>query len=288
MSTSKTNLLTGIRDVDREILNKMSDRDFLQMCSINKTYSERVCDETYFRLRTLARFPETIHYKDYVKLRTWKNHYLAVVYYIDLLQTKYGYEYKSQDKSPELLYLAMKPFSKTKYNKDTALIYYSEHGYLSVVKYLIEEGVDIHFVNDTPLRLATIIGHYDIVEYLVRHGADIDNSEALIHASAHGYLSILKYLVEQGANIHIENDAALSWACQYGQLDVVKYLVRHGVNVNANNRDGLILAIIHGHLSIVKYLVENGANLSANNNEALRFAREKNQYHIIEYLESLN
>ena len=35
----KTFMLTGIKDVDREIVNKLSDKDLLKMCSLNRTYS---------------------------------------------------------------------------------------------------------------------------------------------------------------------------------------------------------------------------------------------------------
>ena len=79
------------------------------MCSLNRIYYEKVCDDSYFRMRTENGFPETVPYKDKLqtnKPRIWKTHYLNILKYIYLLETKYNYEYRKEDKSPELLYLA--------------------------------------------------------------------------------------------------------------------------------------------------------------------------------------
>ena len=163
-------MLTGIRDVDREIVNNLNDKDLLNMCIVNRTYAERVCDDSYFRLRTLARFPETVQYKDYInenKTRNWKNHYLTIVKYIDLLQRRYKYIYTAEDKSPELLYLARRLIlNHYTYNKNDALIWASMKGKLPVVKYLVEHGADINARDNSALRLASENGHSEVVKYL--------------------------------------------------------------------------------------------------------------------------
>jgi hypothetical protein len=51
-------------------------------------------------------------------------------------------------------------------------------------------------------------------------------------ASQFGYLDILKYLVEKGANLNMKSFDGMSClhaACQGGHLDVVKWLVRNYV-----------------------------------------------------------
>ena len=192
-------MLTGIRDVDREIVNNLNDKDLLNMCIVNRTYAERVCDDSYFRLRTLARFPETVQYKDYInenKTRTWKNHYLTIVKYIDLLQRRYKYIYTAEDKSPELLYLARLLTPKFSYSKNLALSWASFYGKLEIIKYLFEDGANI----------------------------DSNESEALRWASEDGRLKVVKYLVQNGANIHAQNDYALRIATLNRHLMVVKYL----------------------------------------------------------------
>ena len=39
-----------------------------------------------------------------------------------------------------------------------------------------------------------------------------------------GHLEVVKYLVENGANIHGRDDLAIRWASENGHLEVVKYL----------------------------------------------------------------
>jgi len=39
-----------------------------------------------------------------------------------------------------------------------------------------------------------------------------------------GHLEVVKYLIGQGADIHVWNDYALRWAEKYSHSDVVKYL----------------------------------------------------------------
>ena len=50
-----------------------------------------------------------------------------------------------------------------------------------------------------------------------------------------GHLEVVKYLVENKANIHAKNDYALRLASGNGHLEVVKYLVENGANIHAKN-----------------------------------------------------
>ncbi|OUM61687.1 hypothetical protein PIROE2DRAFT_26240, partial [Piromyces sp. E2] len=55
-----------------------------------------------------------------------------------------------------------------------------------------------------------------------------------LHAACkNGHIDVVKYLVEQGANIHQENynyDTPLYIACKNGHEDIVKYLVEQGAD----------------------------------------------------------
>jgi ankyrin repeat protein len=46
---------------------------------------------------------------------------------------------------------------------------------------------------------------------------------------------VVRYLVEQGANIHAHNDYALRWSAQNGHLEVVHYLIDQGADINVLN-----------------------------------------------------
>ena len=261
----QNNLLTGIRDVDREIVNNLDDKDLLQMCLVNKTYAERVCDDSYFRLRTEKGFPETVPYKDYVRVRSWKNHYLSIIKYIDLLLRDYKYIYLPEDKSPELLYLARRfvPESFT-YNKGKAVILASGNGQLPVVKYLTEHGADVTAEDNEAVRWASENAHLPVVKYLTEHGADVtaEDNRAVIYASEKGHLPIVKYLVDHGADITANDNFALQLATARGHLPVVEYLVEHGAGINAADNFAVRWASKNGHSDVVKYLVEHGADLT--------------------------
>ena len=299
-------MLTGIKDLDREIVNNLNDKDLLNMCSLNKTYWERVCSDDYFRLRTEKRFPETVPYKDYLRdylneqktrkgrtertertERTWKTHYLTIVKYIDILKYKFQYIYKPEDKSPELLYYSIRIVpSYLVYNKSLGLRIASKNGILPVVKYLTENGANISDRNNEALRDASENAHLPVVKYLVEHGADItaQNNAALRVASQNGHLTVVKYLHQNGANINDRNNEAVRVASLNGRLNIVKYLTEQGADITALNNLALRWASAEGHLSVVKYLVEHGADIHHRNNEALRYAREKD---VIDYLTSL-
>ncbi|MHA1353556.1 MAG: ankyrin repeat domain-containing protein, partial [Candidatus Heimdallarchaeota archaeon] len=110
-----------------------------------------------------------------------------------------------------------------------------------VVKYLVEQGADIHAKDDYALRWSAAYGHIDVVKYLVEHGADIhaEDDHAIQLSAENGNLKIVKYLVEHGADIHAEDDYALRWSVENGHIDVVKYLslsINNGqLDFNRNN-----------------------------------------------------
>ena len=102
----------------------------------------------------------------------------------------------------------------------------AKRGYLGFIKVLLEEGTNIHALDDYALRYAAQKDHLPVVKYLVEKGANIhaDNDYALRVAASYGHLPVVKYLVEAGADIHAENDEALRFAKKYKHKDVVQYL----------------------------------------------------------------
>ncbi|XP_028417225.1 uncharacterized protein LOC114541509 [Dendronephthya gigantea] len=175
---------------------------------------------------------------------------------------------------------------------------------LDVVKYLVEHGADVNGKDtdgDTVLHFAVSEGKPDIVKYLVENGADVNstdfdersvlhsavtesaavnainrkntNGSTVLHSAvAKGKLEIVKYLVENGADVNrpdIDGLTVLHTAVSKGTLGIVKYLVEKGAAVNAinsKNADGstvLHSAVAKGKPEIVKYLVENGADVNS-------------------------
>ncbi|WP_104618359.1 ankyrin repeat domain-containing protein [Brachyspira murdochii] len=77
-----------------------------------------------------------------------------------------------------------------------------------------------------------------------------------------------------------------------GHLEVVKYLLENGANVNLKNItdvSALILASMDNHLEIVKYLLDKGADINAKDNygkTALMYASEKGHSEVAKFLKS--
>ena len=95
-----------------------------------------------------------------------------------------------------ILFIKNKKINEAKLINETELIDAAKHGELENVKFLLENGADIHARDDHALSLASLIGHTEIVKLLIDHGADI-------HAWA---------------------DDALKWASMYGHTEIVKLL----------------------------------------------------------------
>lgn len=103
-----------------------------------------------------------------------------------------------------------------------------------------------------------------------------------------GDLIGVKYLIENGLDIHSNSDCALRWASSDGQFEIVKYLVEKGANVNIWIDYPLRWASRNGHFEIVKYLVEKGADVHAMRDSALRSALENGHSKMVEYLTAKN
>ncbi|XP_030851780.1 protein fem-1 homolog A-like [Strongylocentrotus purpuratus] len=103
-------------------------------------------------------------------------------------------------------------------------------------------------------------GYLEVVEYIVNNGADIeignkDGLTALHKASFKGHLGIVKYFVRKGAQLDKcnKNDRTpLFCATQEGYLEVVEYIVNNGadIEIDGGNRD------------IAEYLLKEGANIN--------------------------
>ena len=68
-------------------------------------------------------------------------------------------------------------------------------------------------------------------------------------------IDAVKYLIEQGADIHVDNDYPLIWASKMDQCKLVKYLVENGADIHARDDEALIWASKMGQCELVKYLI---------------------------------
>jgi len=118
-------------------------------------------------------------------------------------------------------------------------------------------------------------------------------------ACAYGNIKNVQYLVEEGADIHIQADeisvyhkkTPLSFALKYGHLDIADYLMEHGAELeiaesgtSGNRPDALEIACGSGNLDVVKWVVEHGYPLEEDRVEqSMAAAAQYDHINVLEY-----
>ncbi|MGB2579219.1 ankyrin repeat protein [Elusimicrobium simillimum] len=101
------------------------------------------------------------------------------------------------------------------------------------------------------------------VTFTYKEEDDGTDFSPLVFVVLHRNMPLLKYLVENGADINFGVYKPLAFAVTDGNLEAVKYLVEHGADVNAkhghNDTTALEFAQKHNYPEIINYLKENGA-----------------------------
>ena len=179
---------------------------------------------------------------------------------------------------------------------------------IDIIKYLAEIGTDVRIHNDSLLRdaahtgnvevlklliklglsdkngalkAAVFSGQIDAVKYLYECGADLKCNDLLPFSTKH--FNVLKFLIENGVDVHYYDDAAIKWASQHGYLDSVQYLINVGANIHVEDEEPLKLAIKYGKLDVVKLLYKNGARIK-DDDDSITVVVQLGYTDIIEFL----
>ena len=110
------------------------------------------------------------------------------------------------------------------------------------------------------LITSTKIGNLSIMKYLIENGVDsnLGHIKLLVVACSKGYIPIVKYLIDIGMKNHTVNTNCLNAAIQNGNLAIVKYLVEHGSMYDLLS---VCVAAKYGHLDIIEYLISKGIDI---------------------------
>ena len=119
--------------------------------------------------------------------------------------------------------------------------------------------------NSTALRAACFDGHFEIVKFLVENSADIEIANrhghtCLMIACYKGHLAIAKYLITRAADLNrksVKGNTALHDCAECGSLEIMKLLLSHNAKMAADsyNMTPLLAAAVTGHSAIVEYLL---------------------------------
>ncbi|KAL5088278.1 hypothetical protein Trisim1_006730 [Trichoderma cf. simile WF8] len=153
-----------------------------------------------------------------------------------------------------------------------------------IIQLLIEtEKVDLNETDDetgmTALHRAAGRGHISVVKLLVNAGAQLEIKEKKYQMTALGFAIcnnqkvVFDFLLQKDANIYIADiygRTTLHNAAIWGELAIIQQLADRGVDINARVPDGrtaLYAAIQRGDFDATKLLVERGAGVNARDKE---------------------
>jgi|GEM_PF-5641522 len=121
------------------------------------------------------------------------------------------------------------------------------------------------------LIFASRFSNAEIVKFLLENGADINatddkTSNALVNAIYENKIEVARVLLENGIDINYQDSdgfTPLMYACQNNNLETIKFLLENGADVSKANPEGfnpLMIAASNGYYDLFKLLLENGAD----------------------------
>jgi len=173
----------------------------------------------------------------------------------------------------------------------------------NIVQLLIVMNSDVNILNKkgySPLHYAVLEGQFNILKLLREKGAEVNtetyfsNRTPLIDAAALGELNMIKYLIDNNADMNAtdsEGYSTLHKAVSIDRLDIVKFFGDYNANVNTFTtpveRTPLLDAVGNGNIEMAKYLLGKGAYINAMDDKgytALHEAAKANNADFVLYL----
>ena len=121
----------------------------------------------------------------------------------------------------------------------------AQTGNIDVLKFCLENGIDIHSHNDLALRKAKENGQVETVIFLLKNGANINvfcNDDKLRFSSAIGDYKTVNELLQKNSCSRNAKTYAMYNAIFYGHTSITKLLLDNGVSPTDNN--GAILKVL--------------------------------------------
>ncbi|KAG4083802.1 ankyrin [Neocallimastix lanati (nom. inval.)] len=142
---------------------------------------------------------------------------------------------------------------------------------MNIIKYIIDDGKKIEIINQKIDLIKPLIefNEVELLNYLIEHHLNINSMDD------HGYtpflysikcnnLNMMKYLINNGADIGSINDEIIKSIIQQDQLEILKFLVENHLDINDTKKFTelpLKHAIKEEKIDIIVYLINHNANL---------------------------
>uniref|UniRef100_A0A7R9VLG3 Uncharacterized protein n=1 Tax=Pseudictyota dubia TaxID=2749911 RepID=A0A7R9VLG3_9STRA len=188
----------------------------------------------------------------------------------------------------------------------------SSRGDTKCIKQLMEQGVSVNVPDKagfSAFKYACGGGHLDAVRLMVQ-SADLNDADgrttALIAATRNGHAPVVRFLLEEGADVESRDDGgntALLIACAGGYVDCARALLLEekkggrrggGADPNAANavgNAGLHLCARDGREEIASLLLDRGAEAGAKNASGMtpmEIAKARRHQGVVEVLSEVN
>ncbi len=284
-------MLTGFRDTELIVMNELNDRDLLSYCQTDKI---GVCkNEDFWRNRFIkVHGEEAAKFKN--KDRSWKDYYLAVIYYREKYTNARAVEEAAKRDYMDL-FLFFSQF--VIYNKMTAVIASENRKYVELIKNM---NMTQHIAT-MGLLYAAKIDDRELINFFLDRGGDpnfiplgilrgknkqlidnvkdeVDPNQGLIFSIEGRNPELIKYFIDKGAN---DWDNALSEAIRIGDIKLINFFITKGAKRwNSALRD----AAETGKRELVDFFVDKGAR---NFSGALAAAETGGYKDMIKYIKEL-
>ena len=149
-------------------------------------------------------------------------------------------------------------------------------------------------INDTKnlnpdyiLHYGCEIGILSLVKQSIKDGANFNWSNPICIASENGHIEIVKYLLNNGVDIHINQDSPLRYAIVVKKYDMVKFLIDNGADIHIADEYPFLLSWDFGSPDICKLLIDNGADLEKITKTLFKRKTSKQKKEILEFIDKL-
>lgn len=157
------------------------------------------------------------------------------------------------------------------YNESYALIVAIGNRHYPLVKFLIENGINVCAQDNKPVIAACTMttcmtSNMDMIKLLILYGADpmAQNNKPICVANN---IDTIKFLIDLGADPFAQNNSPFCEACLYGNLPQIKFLFELGASCIEPDNAPVNAAINRSNLETTRFLLDNGADPNIGDDE---------------------